>query len=113
MASTEVHPRRESEELHEHPSPKKYVWVAVILAIVTAFEVGIYYIPGIGGFLIPGLIVFALLKFVLVALYFMHLKFDSKMFRRFFVTGIVLAFVIFTIVLVIFFFGPGAPGITG
>lgn len=113
MASTEVHPAREEEELAHHPSPKKYVWVAVILAIVTALEVGIYYVPGIGGFLIPGLVIFAVLKFVLVALYFMHLKFDSRLFRRFFVTGIVLAFAVFTIVLLTFFLRPEASGITG
>jgi len=113
MASTEVHPPRESEELTHHPSPRKYVWVAIILAVVTAAEVAIYYIPGIGAFLIPGLVVFAVLKFVMVALYFMHLKFDSKLFRRLFVTGIVLAFVIFTIVLLTFFLRPEASGITG
>ena len=113
MASTEVVPPREEEELHDHPSPKKYVWVAIILAIITALEVAIYYIPGIDAFLVPGLIVFALLKFVMVAMYFMHLKFDSKLFRRFFITGIVLAFFVFTVVLVTFFFGPEAPGITG
>ena len=113
MASTEVHPLREEEELSHHPSPKKYVWVAVILAIVTALEVGIYYIPSVGDLLIPGLIIFAVLKFVMVAMYFMHLKFDSKLFRRFFITGIVLAFVIFTIVLLTFFLRPEAAGITG
>lgn len=113
MASTEVHPPREVEELTHHPSPKKYVWVAIILAIVTAFEVAIYYIPGIDAFLVPGLIVFALLKFVMVAMYFMHLKFDSKLFRRFFVTGIVLAFVVFTVVLLTFFLRPDAAVFTG
>ncbi|MFP5351384.1 MAG: cytochrome C oxidase subunit IV family protein [Actinomycetota bacterium] len=113
MSSTEVVPPREHEELHDHPSPRKYVWVAVILAIITALEVGIYYIPGIDAFLIPGLVVFAVLKFVMVAMYFMHLKFDSKLFRRFFVTGIVLAFIIFTVVLLTFFLRPEAAGITG
>src|SRR5688500_5778765 len=113
MASTEVVQPREEEELHDHPSPRKYVWIAVILAIVTALEVAIYYIPGIDAFLVPGLIVFALLKFVMVAMYFMHLKFDSKLFRRFFVTGIVLAFIVFTVVLLTFFLRPEAAGITG
>lgn len=113
MASTEVVPPREKEELHDHPSPRKYVWVAAILAVITGLEVGIYYIPGIDAFLVPGLIAFALLKFVMVAMYFMHLKFDSKLFRRFFVTGIVLAFVIFTVVLLTFFLRPEAAGIAG
>lgn len=113
MSVPEAHAPRETEELHEHPSPRKYVWIAVILAIVTAAEVAIYYVPALEGLLLPLLIVFAVIKFAMVAMYFMHLKFDSRVFRRFFVTGLVLAFVIFSIVLVIFSFGPGDPGITG
>lgn len=113
MASTDLHPPREQEELHEHPSPRKYVWIAVILAIVTAFEVAIYYVPALEGLLVPLLILFATIKFIMVALYFMHLKFDSRMFRRFFATGIVLAFIIFTVVLVLFFLAPETGGLTG
>ena len=113
MASTELHPPREAEELHDHPTPRKYVWIAVILAIVTAVEVAIYYVPALEDFLVPMLIVFATIKFIMVALYFMHLKFDSKLFRRFFVTGIVLAFFVFTVVLVLFFVGPETGGVTG
>ena len=106
----------EAEELHEHPSPKQYVWVAIILAIVTAAEVAIYYI---GYFeentvaLIAFLLAFAALKFVMVAAWFMHLRFDSRVFRRFFVTGIVLGLIIFGIVLWTFFaHGGAAPEVT-
>ena len=113
MSSPEVHAPREDVELHDHPTPRKYVWIAAILAIVTAVEVAIYYIPALEDFLVPLLVVFATVKFIMVAMYFMHLKFDSKIFRRFFVTGIVLAFIIFTIVLLTFFLRPEASGITG
>ncbi len=113
MATPEMHAHREHEELHHHPTPRKYVWIAVILAVVTAFEVAVYYVPALEDFLVPMLVVFATIKFIMVALYFMHLKFDSKIFRRFFVTGIVLAFFVFTVVLVLFVFGPAAPGLTG
>ena len=113
MASSELHPPREAEELHEHPSPRKYVWIAVILAIITALEVAIYYVPALEDYLVPFLIAFALVKFIMVAAYFMHLKFDSKLFRRFFVTGIVLAFIIFTVVLLTFFLQPETGGISG
>ena len=113
MASTELHPPREAEELHDHPSPRKYVWIAVILAIITAAEVAIYYVPALEDYLVPFLIAFAFVKFVMVAGYFMHLKFDSKLFRRFFVTGLVLGFVIFTVVLVLFFLQPETGGLSG
>lgn len=111
-----LHPApREQEELEHHPSPRKYVAVAVILAIVTAIEVAIYYIPALLDFIVPLLLAFALIKFIFVALYFMHLKFDSRIFRRFFLIGIVLALAIFGVVLWMFFAagnGP-APAIQG
>ncbi len=98
----------------EHPSPRKYVAVAVILAVITAIEVAIYYIDMSDVVLVACLMLFALIKFVMVAAWFMHLRFDSKLFRRLFVTGIVLALIVFTIVLSTFFARGGpAPAITG
>jgi len=108
-----LHPApREHEELEHHPSPKKYVGVAIILAIVTAIEVAIYYIPALFDLIVPLLIAFAVIKFIFVALYFMHLKFDSRVFRRFFLIGIVLALTIFGVVLWMFFaVGGPAPSL--
>ncbi len=99
--------------LDEHPSPRKYVNVAIILAIVTAIEVAIYYVTALASLLVPILLVLAIIKFAMVGLYFMHLKFDSHTFRRFFVTGIVLALIIFGIVMWMFFTRGGpAPVVT-
>jgi cytochrome c oxidase subunit 4 len=99
-----LHPApREQEELDHHPGPRKYVAIAVVLAIVTALEVAVYYIPAIEGILVPILLAMAIVKFIMVAMYFMHLKFDSRVFRRFFMIGVVLAIVIFGVVLWMFF----------
>ncbi|MQA99426.1 MAG: hypothetical protein GEU78_03910 [Actinobacteria bacterium] len=92
-----------------HPTPRQYVKVAIVLFVVTAFEVAIYYIEAVGGLLVPLLLLFALIKFVLVVLWFMHLRFDSRLFRRLFVTGMAFALIVFAIVLATFFFrDPGA-----
>ena len=102
----------EVEELSHHPQPKQYVGVALILGVATAIEVGIYYVTSLEDFLVPMLLALALVKFLLVALWFMHLRFDSRLFRRLFVTGIILALTIFGIVL--WFFtthGGPAPGV--
>ena len=100
--------------MHEHPSPRKYVMVAVILAIVTAIEVAIYYVTALKDVLVPMLLALAVIKFIMVGLYFMHLKFDSRTFRRFFVTGILLALFAFGAVLTLFFTRGGpAPGFGG
>ncbi len=76
---------------HEHPSEKEYIKVALVLAVITLAEVLVYYVESLEGLLVPILIVFSTLKFILVVLWFMHLRFDSRLFRRLFVTGLVLA----------------------
>jgi cytochrome c oxidase subunit 4 len=104
---------REDAELAHHPSPRTYVKVAVILAIITALEVAIYYVPSIRDFLVPSLLIFAVIKFVMVGAYFMHLKFDSPIFRRFFMVGIFLALAVFGVVLWFFFtHGGAAPALS-
>ncbi len=74
-----------------HPTEAKYVKVALVLAVLTAIEVALSYT----GFPEPAtnaaLLTLAAIKFVMVAAYFMHLKFDSKLLRRLFITGFVLA----------------------
>lgn len=100
--------------MQDHPAPRKYVTVAIILALITAVEVAIYYVTAVKDFLVPMLLALAFVKFVMVGLYFMHLKFDSHTFRRFFITGIVLALCVFGAVMALFFTRGGpAPGFGG
>ena len=103
----------EEYELSHHPQPRQYVFIGVVLAIVTAMEVAIYYFDMAAGLLVAMLLIFALIKFVLVGSWFMHLKFDSRVFRMLFITGIATALVIFTVMLVIFTTQGGpAPEVT-
>jgi cytochrome c oxidase subunit 4 len=74
-----------------HPTDALYVKVALILAVVTAIEVGLYYTTFSQTATNAALIALAAIKFVMVAAYFMHLKFDNKLLRRLFITGFVLA----------------------
>jgi cytochrome c oxidase subunit IV len=85
-----------------HPSPKEYVRIAVILAVVTAAEVGVYYLELSRGLMIPLLFGFAAVKFALVVLWFMHLRFDSKTYARFFLLGLAGAVTLYTVVLISF-----------
>lgn len=82
-----------------HPNPGQYVKIAIILAVITAIEVGVYYLSSLRPLIVPILLALSLVKFSLVVLWFMHLKFDSKLFRRLFVMGIVLAIAVYAIVL--------------
>jgi cytochrome c oxidase subunit 4 len=87
----------------EHPGPRQYVVVALVLAVLTAIEVALFYMDFVPQtVVVASLIVLMTLKFALVALWFMHLRFDSRIFRRLFITGIVLAISVFLIVLLTF-----------
>jgi heme/copper-type cytochrome/quinol oxidase subunit 4 len=64
--------------------------------------------------LVPLLLFLGFMKFILVVLWYMHLKFDSKLFRRLFATGLVVAVTVFSIVLVWFLaLGGPAPAVGG
>jgi cytochrome c oxidase subunit IV len=100
----------EEFELSHHPTPRQYVNIGIILALITAAEVAIYYVDALADFLVPFLITFAVIKFVMVASWFMHLRFASHLFRRLFITGVVLALIVFAIALSTFFArGGSAP----
>ena len=88
-------------EIDAHPTPFKYVMIFLILVVVTAIEIATSYLEGSvsSGVIVALLLFFAIIKFALVASYFMHLKTDQPIFRRFFVLGIVAACVLYTIVL--------------
>ena len=93
------------DEAHDHPSDRKYVQVAIILAIVTALEVATYWMESVPGeILIPVLMMMMIYKFFYVAAWFMHLKFDSPMFTKFFVAGLILATIVYGITLTVFEF---------
>ncbi|CAN5795776.1 hypothetical protein BH23GEM3_BH23GEM3_05490 [soil metagenome] len=81
--------REIAHDQHTHPTNRAYLWIFAILFILTAVEVGLFYleewhiVPR--GFAVPSLIFLSTIKFVLVVMYYMHLKFDSKMFTGMFI----------------------------
>ena len=80
-------------EHHEHPHPgaKEYLAIAVVLTVITAIEVAIFYVPQMKVVLVPTLLTLSALKFGLVAMFYMHLKFDHRLFSWLFVVPMVLA----------------------
>lgn len=95
-------PRESGAVHHEHPSAKEYIRIGLILLVLTAIEVGLYYIDISHSVLIPSLFFLAFLKFALVVLWFMHLRFDDRRYARFFVMGIAGAATLYLIVLMTF-----------
>ena len=78
---------------HAHPTAGKYVFIAVILTILTAIEVAIFYVipENARALMMITLAVLAIGKFVLVVGWYMHLKFDAKLLTWLFVAGLAVA----------------------
>ena len=90
-----------SENHIEHPTPKRYVQIAIVLGILTAIEIALYYTEDIVGvFTDPILIILAVGKFIIVVGWFMHLRFENKMVNRFFAGGMIWALFLFAIVMI-------------
>jgi cytochrome c oxidase subunit 4 len=86
----------------QHPSAKEYVRIGLILGVLTALEIAATYAKISTGVLIPSLFVLAFVKFTLVVLWFMHLKFDDRRYARFFSMGLALAATLYLVVLILF-----------
>ncbi|MCC6629726.1 MAG: cytochrome C oxidase subunit IV family protein [Chloroflexi bacterium] len=95
--SSEPHaiPAAHTEAGHEHhPGPAVYVMIGVILLILTVIEVGAYYVEALRAIpfgLVTVLLTLMVIKFVLVVLFFMHLKFDNRLFAGLFTVPLLVA----------------------
>ena len=84
-------------------STRGYINIALILAGITALEVSTYYVD-FGPLFLPSLLIMMVVKFVMVVSYFMHLKFDNKIFSWLFYAGLFLAIGVYAAALGTFHF---------
>jgi len=100
LLAPQPQPAGEAVVVHRgHPGPLEYVQVGVALAVITTVEVAVYYLDLPEKLFIAILIALSATKFSLVVLFFMHLKFDSRLFATAFTAGFALALAIFIVVL--------------
>jgi cytochrome c oxidase subunit 4 len=92
---------------HKEPTDRQYIWIALILAVLTAFEIIATEAGPDGPWLVPTLIILMFVKFWVVASFFMHLRFDNRLFSVMFYIGLVAAVVLYSIVLATFHFWTG------
>jgi cytochrome c oxidase subunit 4 len=87
-----------------HPTWKEYKWVALILFLITVVEVWVYYIPEFVATkaFVPSLLIMSAVKFAIVVMFYMHLKYDHKIFRALFTGPLMVAIV--TIIGLLFLF---------
>jgi cytochrome c oxidase subunit 4 len=89
---------------HKEPTDKQYVFIALLLAVLTAIEIAATEVGPDGPLLIISLLVLMVVKFAFVILFFMHLRFDNKLFSRMFYIGLVFAVVLYSVMLATFHF---------
>ncbi len=99
--STTTDEAKSGQHAGHHPTPRDYVQVFFVLFVLTAMEVGASFID-VGPLFLPLLLVLMTIKFVLVAGWFMHLKYDIATYTQFMVGGLVLAMVLYGVVLLVF-----------
>jgi cytochrome c oxidase subunit 4 len=91
-------------EMHEHPTWREYKWVALILTLITVVEVWVYYTPfSKSAFFAPVLLVMSAVKFGIVVLFYMHLRYDHKLFKALFTGPLMIAMA--TLISLLFLFG--------
>ena len=95
------------EEHADHPDSSQYIVIGIILAVFTAIEVAISFASVPSGIAIPALIILTVLKFILVVLWFMHLRFDSGWFRRLFMFGLIGALLLYAAVISLMLYASG------
>jgi cytochrome c oxidase subunit IV len=90
----------------DHPTTGFYWMIGIILAVLTFVEVAVYYIEAFEPVEVPLLVVLSTAKVILVMMYFMHLKFDSRVFTWVLLAGVVLATFMVSAMVVIYNFIP-------
>jgi cytochrome c oxidase subunit 4 len=85
--------RAHADHTHEHPTWKQYKWVALWLFVITVLEVWAYYIPAFvaSKAFVPTLLIMSAVKFTIVVMFYMHLKYDHALFRKLFTGPLVIA----------------------
>jgi cytochrome c oxidase subunit 4 len=77
----------------EHPEWPIYWKVGLFLTIITVLEVWAYYIPSFvaSKLFVPTLLIMSAVKFATVVAFYMHLKYDHKLFRAIFTGPLLIA----------------------
>jgi cytochrome c oxidase subunit 4 len=86
-----------------HATVGTYLAIAAVLGILTVVEVGVFYVPAFKPVLAPTLLLMSAIKFALVVMFYMHLKFDHKLFSLVFLLPFFIA--ISVIIALLFLFG--------
>ncbi len=94
----------DKQAAHTHPTGWTYIKVGVILTLITAIEVWAYYVPALvaSPLFNPALLIMSAAKFAIVVMFYMHLKYDHKLFKALFTGPLIVAMGTITALLFLF-----------
>ena len=97
--------REVMHDIDAHPvhGTRIYWVIGVYLFVLTALEIGAYYIEdSLGSLAVPVILLLSAAKFILVVMFYMHLKYDSKVFTGVFLFPAALATLVITSLIVLY-----------
>jgi cytochrome c oxidase subunit 4 len=81
----------EADHTEQHGlQPMQYVQIGIVLTLITVAELAASLWVDMGDALLPVLAVLSSVKFIMVIMLFMHLRFDDKLFTRVFIVSLAL-----------------------
>jgi cytochrome c oxidase subunit IV len=100
-ATQTMAPQAQAQAAH-HPGVGIYLIVAVFLVVLTGMEITVFYVPALKTVIVPVLLILAAAKFALIAMFFMHLKYDSWTLSGIFIFPLMIAALLATALLMLF-----------
>ncbi len=93
----------DGEHTEQHGlEPMQYVQIGIVLTVITVLELGASLWVDLGDALLPVLAVLSTIKFAMVIMLFMHLRFDNVIFTRIFLVSLALGAAVLFALLTLF-----------
>jgi len=101
-AAVETHESQAHESEVRHPGAATYLIIAAFLIVLTVMEITVFYVHPLRPVLVPVLLVLAAAKFALVAMFYMHLKYDGWLLTGIFMFPLLAAMILLAALIMLF-----------
>ena len=101
-AAVEAHENQAHETEVRHPGAATYLIIAAFLIVLTVMEITVFYVHPLRPVLVPVLLVLAAAKFALVAMFYMHLKYDGWLLSAVFMFPLLIAMILIAALIMLF-----------
>ncbi len=94
----------EGSDVQAHPGVTLYLLVAAFLVILTVMELTVFYVGALKPVLVPLLLILAAAKFALVAMFYMHLRYDRWTLSAIFIFPLIIATALLVSLMLLFLY---------